>query len=158
MKQAHRLSVFDTQNTSFLKETDPSPRLTVSSQFGCVFGKMAHRVDKRWGFTALGLAGDLNLPAQTDRSLKHASSDIRVNTAFLARPILRREALPGADDLFGSQSSVRGGPVLLLLILGLYGVDSALRRNIHFNLEKTGWACTKDKQKHAFTQSSFHSH
>lgn len=58
--------------------------------------------------------------------------------SLLARPVLWSEALPGADDLLGSHSSPRGSPVLLLLILRLYGVDTALRRNIHFNLEKTG--------------------
>lgn len=55
----------------------------------------------------------------------------------LPGPVLWTEALPGADDLFGSHSSPRGGPGLLVLILGLYGVDTALWRNINFNLEKT---------------------
>lgn len=68
----------------------------------------------------------------------------------LARPVLRREALPGADDLFGAHSSPRGSPVLLLLVLRLYGVDAALWRDIHFNLEKTVGGCRKDSVRHAW--------
>lgn len=56
---------------------------------------------------------------------------------LLASPILRSETLPGADDLFDSQSSSGGSPVLLVLILRLYGVNATLWRNIHFNLEET---------------------
>lgn len=63
---------------------------------------------------------------------------------LLASPVLWSEALPGADDLFGSHFSPRGSPVLVLLILRLYGIDAALRRNIHFNLEKTAHGCRKD--------------
>lgn len=57
--------------------------------------------------------------------------------SILACPILRSETLPGADDLFGSHSTPRRSPVLLILVLWLYGVDTTLWRNIHFNLEKT---------------------
>ena len=46
------------------------------------------------------------------------------------------EALPGANDLFGSHPAPRGRPRVLLLVLGLDGVDAALGRNVHFNLEE----------------------
>lgn len=54
----------------------------------------------------------------------------------LSRSVLRCKALPGADDLFGPQTP-RRGPGLLVLVLGLDGVDTALGRDVHFDLEKT---------------------
>lgn len=78
------------------------------------------------------------IPVQTDTDLK---TPIFLWTpckrSLLAGPVLWSEALPGTDDLFGSHSSPRGCPVLLVLVLRLYGVDTALWRDIHFNLEET---------------------
>lgn len=56
---------------------------------------------------------------------------------MLACPVLWSQALPGADDLFGSGSSARGRPVLLVLVLRLDGVDAALRRDVDFDLKET---------------------
>lgn len=54
----------------------------------------------------------------------------------LTRPVLPSEGLPGADDLLGSHPSLRGRPVLLLLVLRLDGVDPTLWRNVYFYLKE----------------------
>ena len=58
----------------------------------------------------------------------------------LARPVLRGEALPGADDLLGALALSGAPPALflLLLLLRVDGVDPALRGNVHLDLEETG--------------------
>lgn len=53
-----------------------------------------------------------------------------------ARPVLPSEALPGADDLLCSHPSLRGRPVLFLLVLRLDGVDPTLWRNVYFYLKE----------------------
>lgn len=71
------------------------------------------------------------------------------NSSVLTCPILWSEALPRTDDLFGSYSFPRDSPVLFILILRFNGVDPALWRNIHFNLEKTETCCRKHEVRHS---------
>lgn len=53
------------------------------------------------------------------------------------------DGLPGTDHLFHCVVLHRIGTVLLLLVPGVNGVDSALRRDVHFDLKE---AVTSNKQ------------
>lgn len=73
-----------------------------------------------------------------ERKQKQGKGWLRQPASTSARHVLRGQALPGTDDLFGAHHPPRGGPALLVLVLRLDGVDPAFGGDVHFNLEKAG--------------------
>lgn len=81
---------------------------------------------------------------EKQKSFRYLSFFFCLGSFLLASPVVRGEALPGADDLLGPQSSLGGGSVLLVFILGFDGVDPTLWGDVHLDLEKAaarrrGW-------------------
>lgn len=73
---------------------------------------------------------------EKQKSFRYLSFFFFFGSFLLASPVVRGEALPGADDLLGPQSSLGGGSVLLVFILGFDGVDPTLWGDVHLDLEK----------------------